>query len=61
MNDAFAESAVEEAALAWLERSGWRVAHGHDIAPDLAAGERRDVCYDALADAHMPQLHEARK
>lgn len=26
----FTESTVEDAALAWLEASGWRVAHGPD-------------------------------
>jgi type I restriction enzyme R subunit len=37
---AFTESVVEQAALAWLEASGWCVAHGPDIAPDMAAAER---------------------
>ncbi len=27
------ESAVEEAALAWLESLGWAVKHGPEIAP----------------------------
>jgi len=27
----FTESTVEDAALAWLEASGWQVAHGPDI------------------------------
>jgi len=31
---AFTESTVEQAALAWLEDAGWRVAHGPDISPD---------------------------
>jgi len=35
------ESTVEDAALAWLEAIGWRVAHGPDIAPDMPAAERR--------------------
>jgi hypothetical protein len=30
---AFGESIVEDAALAWPENAGWRVAHGQDIAP----------------------------
>jgi len=30
----FTESTVEDAALAWLEGIGWRVAHGPDVAPD---------------------------
>jgi type I restriction enzyme R subunit len=29
----FAESTVEQAALAWLEGAGWRVAHGPDLSP----------------------------
>jgi type I restriction enzyme R subunit len=36
------ESVVEDAALAWLEAIGWRIAHGPDIAPDALAAERRD-------------------
>jgi len=53
----FTESTVEEAALAWLESTGWQVAHGPDIAPDMPAAERayygelvlaRRLC-DALA------------
>ena len=38
----FTESTVEEAALAWLEAIGWRVAHGPEIAPDMPGAERRD-------------------
>jgi len=34
------ESLVQQAALAWLEAIGWRVAHGPDIAPNMPAGER---------------------
>lgn len=30
---AFAESIVEDAALAWLKSLGWRVKHGPEIAP----------------------------
>jgi len=40
--NAFTESVVEQAALAWLESSGWHVAHGPDIAPDMPTAERRD-------------------
>ncbi len=36
------ESTVEDAALAYLERLGWGVAHGPDIAPDTPGAERRD-------------------
>ena len=38
----FTESEVEEAALEWLKNLGWRVAHGPDIAPDVAGSERTD-------------------
>ena len=38
----FSESVVEEAALAWLESTGWQVANGPDIAPDMPAAERAD-------------------
>lgn len=34
------ESTIEQAALAWLEAIGWKVAHGPDIAPDTSAAER---------------------
>ena len=37
---AFTESIVEEVALAWLQATGWQVAHGPDIAPDMPAAER---------------------
>jgi hypothetical protein len=30
--NAFTESFIEEAALAWLEVVGWRIVHGPDIA-----------------------------
>jgi type I restriction enzyme R subunit len=45
----FTESTVEEAALAWLEAVGWRVAHGPDIAPDMPAAERRHYSEVVLA------------
>jgi len=49
------ESVVEQAALAWLEASGWQVAHGPDIAPDMPAAERRDY-----GEVVLPQrLHPA--
>jgi len=35
----FQESVVEQTALAWLERLGWRVTHGLEIAPGEHAGE----------------------
>ena len=43
------ESTVEQAAFGWLESSGWRVAHGPDIAPDMPAAERRDYGEVVLA------------
>ena len=45
----FTESVVENAALAWLESTGWQVAHGPDIAPDMPAAERRDYGEVVLA------------
>lgn len=51
------ESVAEEAALAWLESVGWRIAHGPEIAPDVPAAERRDyvevVQSQRLRDAPM--------
>ncbi len=45
----FTESVVEDAALAWLEAAGWRVAHGPDIAPDTPAAERDSYAEVVLA------------
>jgi len=45
----FTESVVEDAALAWLEDLGWRIAHGPDIAPDMPAAERADYGEVVLA------------
>ena len=42
MPRAFTESVVEQAALAWLQASGWQIAYGPDIAPDGATPERSD-------------------
>jgi type I restriction enzyme R subunit len=36
------ESVIEEAAIAWLEASGWQLAHGPDISPDMPGAERQD-------------------
>ena len=44
----FCESTIESAALAWLEASGWQVAHGSDLAPGALASERRDYSEVAL-------------
>ncbi len=38
----FAESTVEEAALAWLESLGWAIKHGPEIAPGELFAERQD-------------------
>ncbi|MES0873156.1 type I restriction endonuclease subunit R [Sinimarinibacterium thermocellulolyticum] len=40
MSTSFTESDVEDAALDWLKASGWQIAHGPDIAPDMPAAER---------------------
>ena len=55
MRRGLTESTVEDAALAWLESTDWRVAHGPDIAPDMPGAERRDygevVLVQRLRDA----------
>ncbi|WP_445082662.1 type I restriction endonuclease [Candidatus Roseilinea sp. NK_OTU-006] len=43
------ESALESAALAWLQAIGWRIAHGPDIAPEALFAERTDYRDVALA------------
>ena len=45
MSASFAESTVEEAALAWLASSGFAVAHGPDIAVGQPGAERSDPTY----------------
>jgi len=40
MTRAFTESVVEQAALAWLESSGWQVGHDPDNAPETPGTER---------------------
>jgi type I restriction enzyme, R subunit len=45
----FSESVVEEAALAWLESTGWRIKYGADIAPGEPAAERDDYAEVILA------------
>ena len=42
MTTRFTESTVEDAALAWLEAIGCKVAHGPEMAPDMVAPERSD-------------------
>jgi type I restriction enzyme, R subunit len=41
----FAESVVEDAALAWLEGLGYAVLHGPEIAAGMPAAERSDSSY----------------
>ena len=41
------ESDVESAALSWLADTGWRTAHGPDIAPGMSDAERSD-CADVI-------------
>ena len=55
----FAESEVEEAALAWLESIGWAVKHGPGIAPDGLFAERRDYREVALAQRLRDALAQA--
>ncbi len=45
----FTESVVEDAALAWLQASGWQVAFGPEIAPETSAAERTDYREVVLA------------
>ena len=37
---ALSEADVEQAALAWLEATGWRVRYGPEIAPETPDAER---------------------
>ncbi len=64
---AFTRSTVEEAAVAWLEASGWRIAHGPDISPSgdtltptLSQRERESygevVLAQRLRNALLPKL-----
>ena len=45
----FTESVVEQAALAWLEGTGWQVRCGAEIAPGEPAAERDDYAEVVLA------------
>ncbi len=59
---AFTESVVEDAALDWLKASGWRIAHGPDIAPDMPAAERAnygDVVLGARLRDALARLNPA--
>lgn len=54
------EGQVEQAALAWLEATGWRIVHGPDTAPSQPLAKRRDygevVLAQSLCDALLPKL-----
>jgi type I restriction enzyme, R subunit len=50
MSQAFAESIVEEAALAWLEGLGYAIKHGPEIAPGELFAERDNYGEVLLAD-----------
>jgi type I restriction enzyme, R subunit len=50
----FAESVVEDAALAWLEALGYSVLHGPDIAVGMIGAERSDPNYrDVVLDGRL--------
>jgi type I restriction enzyme R subunit len=52
----FSESAVEEAALAWLEAVGWTILHGPDIAAGTLAAERTDPNFrDVVLERRLRQ------
>jgi len=56
MTDRFAESVVEDAALAWLEALGYAVLHGPDIAVGEPAAERKDPGYrDVVLERRLRQ------
>ena len=60
MTSSFSESAVEDAALAWLESLGYSVKHGLEIAPGELGAGRSDygqvVLERPLRDALPPKL-----
>ena len=50
------ESAVEDAALGWLEELGYTVLHGPEIATDAMTAERSDPSYrDVVLEARLGQ------
>lgn len=52
----FAESVVEQAALAWLESLGYSVLHGPDVAAGEPAAERNDPNYrDVILERRLRQ------
>jgi type I restriction enzyme R subunit len=57
MNGAFAESVVEEAALAWLQGLGYVVLHGPDIAAGEPGAERSDPNYrDVVLERRLREI-----
>jgi hypothetical protein len=67
MSSSFTESTVEHAALAWLDATGWRIAHGLDISPtgdtltpSLSQREKKShpevVLAQRLRDVLLPKL-----
>jgi type I restriction enzyme, R subunit len=42
LSQGITESVVEEAALTWVDKLGWRAKHGPEIAPGELAAERAD-------------------
>lgn len=56
MSGAFAESNVRDAALAWMGASGWEIAHGADIAPDMPAAERAGCREWMLIERFVPRI-----
>ena len=49
----FSEHEAEEAALTWLESTGWSVAHGMDIAPDKVRAELKSICGAVLLEERL--------
>lgn len=60
MSPAFTESVVEQAALAWLESTGWSVKNGAGIAPGEPAAEREDYGQAVLAQRLRDALARGR-
>jgi hypothetical protein len=71
MSDAHTESVAAQAALAWLDSVGWRIAHGAEIASGKLAAERDDcaqvvlvkpwrtIAGEALAGVPVAELRKA--
>ncbi|MBG0875056.1 type I restriction endonuclease subunit R [Burkholderia sp. 9777_1386] len=50
------EQQLEELCLGWFQETGWRFAHGPDIAPDSSAPERTDYRQVVLRERLMTAL-----